>query len=296
MDSQETLAAVQLAAAIMVLAYASVLDLKTRRVPNAFWIVLSAFGVLLLPARIIMDEAPIEYVLILIPVLAILSDVFWDADNDSSYRRYSPIAKYAIALIATGALGSAWAAEEYFQPLLAIPVVMMVIVLMYMFDLIRGGADAKALIALSILFPIYPSISGMPFIEGNDAMEIVFPFALSVLTNAAILVAFLPVAFLIRNLVKGDLRFPQVFVGYVLDIDDVAGKHVWLMERIDGERHIFYSRPKSDEDISKEIQKLRERDVTRVWITPKIPFIVPMLGGVVLTAVLGNILFLLFGF
>lgn len=296
MDSQEILAAIQLVAAIAVLGYASVLDLRTRRVSNISWIVLAVLGVLLVPLRIIVDDAPIEYMLILVPVLAILSDVFWDADGDSAFSRYSSMLKYGVALVATIALGAAWIGEGYFQPLLAVPVVMMVIVLMYILDLIRGGADAKALISLAILFPVYPAVAGFPLISGNETLQIIFPFSISVLVNAAILVVFLPLAFLVMNLARRDLKSPQVFVGYRMDIDRIADKHVWLMERIEDDKHIFYARPKSEEDLAEELGKLREQGLTRVWITPKIPFIVPMLAGLVLTALGGNLLFLLFSF
>lgn len=289
-------AALQLLAAIAVLCLASARDLRTRRVSNTFWIGLSVLGIVLLPLRIINDDAPIEYSLILIPVFAILSDVFLDLDGDSTFSRYFPMLKYGVALAATTALGMVWIDEKYFQPLLAIPVVMMVIVLMYMFDLIRGGADAKALISLTVLFPAYPVVAGFPLIAANETLQIIFPFSLSVLVNAAILVVFLPIVFLAKNLARGDVRFPQAFAGYRMDIDRVAGKHVWLMERIENDQHIFYARPRSDEDLVQELGRLRERGLTRVWVTPKIPFIVPMLAGFVLTIIAGNVLFLLFSF
>lgn len=294
MDSQEAIAAIQLTAAVAVLGYASVLDLRTRRAPNALWIALSTLGVVLLPIRIVVDDEPIEYAIILIPVLAILADVFWDESGNSALSRFVPAAKYGVAIIATFLLAAAWINEAYFQPLLAVPIVMMVIVLMYMLDLIRGGADAKALISLAILFPVYPSIMSFPLISADGTMQILFPFAISVLTNAAILVAILPLAFLIMNVARRDLRSPQVFLGYRMDVEQVEDKHVWLMERIIEGNRVFYTRPKVEENLVEELAKLKEQGISRVWITPKIPFIIPMLAGLVLTAVAGNVLFLLF--
>ena len=296
MDSQEAIAAIQLTAAVAVLGYASVLDLRTRRAPNALWIALATLGVVLLPIRVAVDDEPIEYAIVLIPILAILADVFWDAGGNSALSRFMPAAKYGVAVIATILLAVAWINDTYFQPFLAVPVVMMVIVLMYMLDLIRGGADAKALISLAVLFPVYPLIASFPLVSADETMQIVFPFSISVLTNAAILVAFLPLAFLIMNLLRRDLKSPQIFLGYRMEIDRVIGKHVWLMERIIEGRRVFYTRPKIEENLTEELAKLREQGITRVWITPKIPFIIPMLAGLLLTAVVGNVLFLLFGF
>ena len=295
MDSQEAITAVQLIAAAAVLGYASVLDLRTRRVPNAFWIALSALGVFLVPVRIAIDEAPMEYAVILIPVLTILADVFWDSGENSNHSRLLPAAKYGAALVVTAALGATWIDEVYFQPLLAVPVMMMVIVLMYMLDLIRGGADAKALISLAILFPVYPSIMSFPLISADGTMQILFPFAISVLTNAAIIVAFLPLVFLVTNLVRRDMKSPQIFLGYRMEIEKVTEKHVWLMERIIDGRRIYYTRPKIEEDLSNELAMLKQAGISRVWITPKIPFIIPMFAGLLLTAIAGNLLFLLFG-
>jgi preflagellin peptidase FlaK len=296
MAAQEGLAVLQLAVAIAVFGYASMLDLKTRRVSNASWIVLSILGVALLPIRIVIDEAPAEYLLIMIPVLAILSDVFWDAGGDSTLSRYSPLLKYGVAVTATVILGMTWADDEHFRHLLAIPIVMIVVVALYMLDMIRGGADAKALIALAVLFPVYPSIAGFPLISGSEALQTLFPFALAVLVNAAILVVFLPIVFLVMNLARGDMKFPQVFVGYRMPIDSIPNEHVWLMERMVNGSHMFYTRPKVEEDLKVELGRLKERGVSRVWVTPKIPFIVPMLAGIILTAVVGNFLFLFFNF
>jgi preflagellin peptidase FlaK len=296
MTPQEGLAVLQLAVAIAILGYASILDLRTRRVSNASWITLSVLGVALIPIRVVVDDAPAEYLLIMIPVLAILSDVFWDSDGDSALSRYSPLLKYGVAVIVTVALGVTWADDEYFRHLLAIPIVMIVVVVLYMLDMIRGGADAKALIALAVLFPVYPIIAGFPIISGSEALQTLFPFALAVLVNAAILVVFLPIVFLVMNLARGDGKFPQVFVGYRMPIESIADEHVWLMERIVNGSHVFYTRPKAEEDLKVELERLKERGVSRVWVTPKIPFIVPMLAGLILTAVLGNFLFLFFSF
>ncbi len=296
MTPQEGLAVLQLAVAISILGYASVLDLRTRRVSNASWIILSIVGVALLPIRIIFDEEPVEFLLVAIPILAILSDVFWDSDNDSALSRYSPLLKYGVAVATTVVLGMMWADDEYFRHLLAIPIVMIVVVILYMLDMIRGGADAKALIALAVLFPVYPMIAGLPLISGSEALQTLFPFALTVLVNAAILVVFLPVVFLVMNLTRGDLKFPQIFVGYRMPIDGIEGEHVWLMERIVNGDHVFYTRPKAEEDLKVELARLREKGVAKAWVTPKIPFIVPMLASVILTAVVGNFLFLFFSF
>ncbi|HIH00862.1 TPA: hypothetical protein HA259_02060 [Thermoplasmata archaeon] len=296
MDSSELISIVALVGAIAALCYASILDVRTRRVPNKYWIFLSLLGLILIPLRIVADEEGLEYALILVPIGAILLDVYHEVESNSALAKLLPVVKYGVAVIATIALGFMWIDNGYFQPLLAVPVLMLVFVLMYMVDLIKGGADAKALIALAVLFPTVPSIGELPIIAPHDSIaNVLFPFALGVLTDAAFLVIFLPVLFLVRNIAARDVKFPQMFLGYRIDSTVDQPGFVWLMETVEDGRHRLYTRPRSGEDIALELSRLRDHGISRVWVTPKIPFIVPILGGLILAAVAGNILFLLIG-
>lgn len=297
MHSSDVITAVQLAITAVILVRASHLDLRTRRVPNAYWIVLSLAGVGMMVSRLVIDEAPLEYLLVLVPVTAVLLDVFWDHEGESALARGAPIVKYSVAVAGVVALLLQWHDDAYFQHLIAIPILMLAIIVMYMFDVIRGGADAKALIALSIMFPFYPLVWELPILSvGTDAAQILFPFAFSVLINSAILVVFLPVLFLLRNVASGDLRFPQMVLGYKMDIESIGGSFVWLMETVDNGTLVYQSRPKRHEDTSGELEKLRVHGLTRVWVTPKIPFIIPISASFIFTVVVGNLLFPIFGF
>ena len=171
---------------------------------------------------------------------------------------------------------------------------MLAFVLMYMFDLIRGGADAKALIALAVMFPFYPHIGSLPIIQAVDWFgEIVFPFAFAVLVNAAIVVVFVPVVFLFMNLMARDMTFPQAVLGYRVAVGEARGRFVWLMERIEEGKHVIYTKPKQEEDLDAELDLLAKAGIEKVWVTPKIPFIIPIFVSLILTAVFGNILLLL---
>jgi len=172
---------------------------------------------------------------------------------------------------------------------------MLFVVIMYMLDLIRGGADAKALLSLAILFPFHPDLGSFPILQSDNASaEILFPFSFVVLVTAAIVVAFFPLGFLAKNALAGEFRSPQGFLGYRLNADDFKGRHVWLMERMEQGTHRFYTRPRNDEDLEKEAKLLLENGYKRVWVTPKIPFIIPMLVALVFSTLVGNILLLLF--
>ncbi len=289
MESDEALAAARLAAAVAVLAYASILDIRTRKVGNRSWVLLSGLGAILLIAQLLLDDQPLEYALVLVPIVLVLADVFLEVKIDESNARYVALLEYSAAVIVTLLLIMEYGSDPYFQHLLGVPVMMLFVVLMYMLDAIRGGADAKALISLSILFPFHPSIGSFPLLEADLAdAEILFPFTFAVLITAAIIVAITPLAFVARNVARRDLRFPQMFLGYRVDVDVVGGKHVWLMERVVSGRHVLYAKPKRDENLVEELNALKAAGHSKVWVTPKIPFIVPILLGVLICAVIGN--------
>jgi len=294
-ESGDAITIVKIVVAATFLCYASALDWRTRKVPNVVWIALSAVALFLLPVQVLADEQDLEFLLVLVPILAILSDVYWDTPGDGLGAKMAPFVKYAIAVLSLIALGLAYPWETYAQHFLGIPAMMLAIVVMYMLDIIRGGADAKALLALSILFPFYPSVGDFPLVRGDtDAAEILFPFAFVILVNAAIIVALVPLGFLAKNLKSGDHRFPQAFLGYRMDSRDIVGKHVWLMERMENGRHAVFARPQRGDELKTDLEALAKAGRTRVWVTPKIPFIIPMTASLVVSVLLGNILMLLF--
>jgi preflagellin peptidase FlaK len=295
-DSSDAVTALRLAASVALLGYASLLDWRTRRVGNAYWIALSAIGICLIPVQIAIDDQPLGYALVLIPVLAIFSDVYLDSGEDSRISRLAPVLKYSAAILSMIALGYFWIENAYFQNLVAVPALMLFIVLMYMLDMIRGGADAKALLALSVMFPFYPAIGNLPLIRlETSSAETLFPFTFAVLVTSAIIVALFPIGFAVKNLTAKEFKSPYGFLGYRKDLGTVSGKHLWLMEHVEDGNVKRHARPRHIEDLDREIELLKAAGVSRVWVTPKIPFIVPMTAALVFTVIVGNLLFLLFG-
>jgi preflagellin peptidase FlaK len=294
-DSAESVNALRLALSLSILAYASFLDLKTRKVPNIYWIGLGVAGLGLILVQLYVDEMPIEYLLVFVPILAILADVYLGSEEETTRAKLTTFGKYALALGSILVLAYRYGGDEYFQHLLAIPIIMLFVVIMYMLDIVRGGADAKALISLSILFPFYPAFGSIPFIHGEtSAAETLLPFSFSILVNAAIIVALTPLVFLARNLSRREFAFPLGLLGYKLDTADIANKHVWLMESIVDGKLVTHARPRRHEDQKADIELLASSGHKRVWVTPKIPFIVPMFVSLILTAVVGNVLLFIF--
>lgn len=295
MDSAESVNALRLVLSLSILAYASFLDLRTRKVPNVYWIGLGAAGLGLILVQLYVDDMPIEYLLVFVPILAILADVYLGSEEETTRAKLTTFGKYALALGSILALAYQYGGDEYFQHLLAIPIIMLFVVVMYMLDIVRGGADAKALISLSILFPFYPAFGSLPFIhDETSAAETLLPFSFSILVNAAIIVALTPLVFLAKNLSRKEFAFPLGLLGYKLDTAEIANKHVWLMESIMDGKLVTHVKPRKQENQKADIELLASSGYKRVWVTPKIPFIVPMFVSLILTTVVGNVLLLIF--
>jgi len=158
--------------------------------------------------------------------------------------------------------------------------------LMYLFFQMRllfGGADAKALMALAILVPIQPLIGAFPlWISFLPGSWIIF-------ANATILFLLIPLSLLIYNLGKRTLKFPHSLLGYVISVKKAKQKFVWPLEKIkDGKRKLMYM-PKNF-DINEELAEFEKLGITEIWVTPKIPFMIPLLAGFLTSFILGDIL------
>src|SRR2546428_9783438 len=98
------------------------------------------------------------------------------------------------------------------------PIMVLVYQGFYRLRLLHGGADAKGLIALTLLIPAYPDALPFPVLQADarvDALlRVVFPFSLVIWVDAAVLSLAVPVALLIYNVARGDLALPQALLGY----------------------------------------------------------------------------------
>lgn len=169
--------------------------------------------------------------------------------------------------------------------LLFIPIMIGLFYVFFQFRLLFGGADAKALMAIAILAPIEPSIMQFP-VWKNSFM----PFSWSIFSNSLIIFLFIPISLLIFNIFKKDVQFPFIFLGYKMTIGKARKKYVWPLEKIvDGKRKFVYMPKNFDSD--KEYDELEKNGITEIWITPKIPFMIPLLVGFICAFILGDLLF-----
>jgi preflagellin peptidase FlaK len=293
----------RIAVALIFFVFASISDWRTRKVGNITWIVLgaTAFGFFWLD--LMQRNAPLISQSLLLPTLFLFVDIFWDRKKEirtltGSVGAILYILSFSwIAYVAYSVLsGTTEWNENISGPMVAFAMVV-VFELFYMLDVIKGGADAKAVICLAVLFPWYREVvNGLPLISPTYvAVPVFFTFALSVLFVGALISLVTPFYFLARNIKSGNKIGGRSFLGFTLPIDQVEGQFVWLIEWVEDGQLKFSARKMRDSaNIKGDLAALREMGRDEVWVTYKIPFIIPLTVGMAVVLVLGNPLFLLY--
>ncbi|MCS7116690.1 MAG: prepilin peptidase [Nitrososphaerota archaeon] len=226
----------RIVACIIMLTYASYMDLKTREITDKLWFISSAIGIATLLYEYLFEGIPL-------------------------YRGFLMI--------------------------LSIGITSAVSILLY-YAGFYGGADAKALISLSLLLPLYQPLYSL------------YPFApLITFNNSIFTTLILPIYFLIKNLirmVRGEKifqgfesepvwkKFLVCLLGYRLDIDERKKFYFALEESVNGKRRFKISLLRADEDYLQG---------GGVWATPGVPFILYITVGFVIMILVGDLLAIL---
>ncbi|KKG14529.1 peptidase A24 [Methanosarcina sp. 2.H.T.1A.6] len=243
----------KLAACLPFLLYSSYLDLKTRRVPNRVWklMLLSLSGFLI-------------YEIVNGGIFFLLQLVF------SFYSSFF---------------------------------------LVYLLFRIRifGGADAKALIVIGTLVPVYPA----PECYGYTFPLLGFPpaglFALTVLENSFLLTAAVPLGLFCYNILHFTpdmLKKPYYMLfAYRTNIKDLRrllekGRHIRLAERFElnnGKLYPFFAGRgiTVNHNMLSRLEAHEEQGLlgSTIWVTPGLPFMIPITVSFVLAVIFGDLVF-----
>lgn len=285
-------------AGFLVVAAAS--DLRTRRVRDVLWIALGTLGLVLLAAELVVRSAPwptwsLCGAAAILFYAVFLGKPLFDVDGFHARPGRIVLLLAAAALLfgslgATGTGGSSPPVPE----LATMPIMVVVYQGFYRLRLLHGGADAKGLIALTLLVPSYPDAVPFPLLpidpRLDSVLRLAFPFSLAVWVDAAIVSLAVPVALLVFNAARGDFTLPQALLGYRARINPFPA-HAWLMEKItDRGEHVLVLFPKRGVDPAEDIARLRAAGIERTWVTPQTPFMVPLVVGFLLAFFAGNLL------
>ncbi len=256
--------------------YASYSDYRERLISTWIWFVLGIFAI----AFAVLQFPDIISIIALSPSVIIFYEWFFEWDH-----KWVSYAIYGLA--AAIFLYSLQFASEC-APLIVMFIMMIFIRALHGAKIIRGRADARALMTVALLQPLYPQFYSFPIFrpEYVELVQLTFPFVFLVLLYSAFAALIYLLFVLFRNLLRGDVGFPEMFIGYRIPLDRVNKEQVWLMERIVDGEHVLYVHPHEHSD--EDLKKLKEFGRDRVWVQPKIPFVIYITAGLVLAYLVGN--------
>ena len=177
--------------------------------------------------------------------------------------------------------------------------VIFVIDLAWRFRLLHGGADAKALMWVTLLLPTWATMP-LIFSSATDAV-ILLPVSVALLIWGGLAFLFIPIIMLVLNIKNGHLRsFRDLRLAWhasVISIDEVTKRHVWLlsdtMEMPNGETRVVHHaraprQTPSEAVLAQQIQRLEEHGLTQVWVSFKMPLLVFLFPAILPLVVLGE--------
>ena len=265
---------------------ASVFDWKYREIPDWHWAIMFVVGIILSIAKVI--DSGLDPVGLLMPlcVALIAFDCLYDREPSIMMDMTIYIAIAILAIVPFVMIGG-----DVGRTFISIPITYAAMNVLYYTGLVRGGADAKSIIAIASVFPTYPEILGMPIIDVPSGIESqVFTPAFAVLTMALVLSLLYGVFNFIRNLIAGNTVMPQMIIGTMMPIEKAKVSKVWSMEDIvDGESVITTSAIEDDEIW----KRLEDGGRTEIWVTAIIPFLIPITIAFIIMVTVGFPLFTL---
>ncbi|MGA1821135.1 MAG: prepilin peptidase [Thermoplasmatota archaeon] len=284
----------------IVLCAAAISDIKTRRVSDRYWILLLAASAPLLLVEIYHmggAEKPLSFLLLGLPIGFMVFALYgYPEIREIMEGKFEDIIFGIVYLGAAAAtiIGAIYGDRSLLGRIAFSSLFMLIYFILYSVPIagvriIHGGADAKCMISLAAVFPWYgeklPIWTG-PFYDlviDHTATEFIFPFHFSVMLNGALVtVVFLALFLPVMNMIRGRFHPVRMFTSYVLDVDDLAGRFVWVYIEEDGKRRKVDPTPEVIRDLVEDGKK-------EVRVTPKIPFIVSLALGFAAQVVFGNL-------
>ncbi len=165
----------------------------------------------------------------------------WAAWRDIQTRRVPNVVWYPMA--ALGVLLLVWEGAGHLPPAEAVDRLYLlrvgislgfVVPLSYLFWRLGGfgGADAKALMALAVLVPVFPTYylqtATLPLVSTTLGV-----FSMTILTNTVILGLLYPLALTLRNAARGVFS-PLMFIGHRIPVAALRTTHGRLLETEEG--------------------------------------------------------------
>lgn len=167
-----------------------------------------------------------------------------------------------------------------------------------------GGGDAKGLMVLSVLFPLYPVLHYSGKVFPLLGIPVIGFFTFTVLENALLLTILVPLCIFCYNLLHFSpemIKTPHfMFIGYRTEISSLKNKkYIGLLEKFEldetGTLKKSFSRTGLNFDANErpELEEYMKKGLIGkdVWVTPGLPFMIPITASFITTIVFGDLIF-----
>ena len=301
------------------MAWAAWMDHKNRRVPNEHWIVWAKPAVFIWALDLMVQGADWTIYLTAAGVVAYASVSVFGRPTLKDARAGSWMDRWFLIWYAAAAVGTVAGALRYqdvtpmdvilnqgdslgilWWKTAAVFLVIFFIDLAWRMRLLHGGADAKALMWVTLVFPTWATVP-LPFAADASSSVVALPVSIALLIWGGLAFLLIPVVMLALNLKGGHLRglsdLKLAWHASKIPLDDVAKRHVWLltdtMSMPNGEERIVHHsraprQTPTDEALQAHIERLRVLGVDEVWVSFKMPLLVFLFPAVLPLVLVGD--------
>ena len=280
----------------IMLSYGSWSDFKTRKVSNLVWIYGGILGSLLLIYEVysIWEDYGVYIWALLFATFNLFFNSFVDEyvldKNQAILWKSSQYIAILCSVYFFFSFDSNDIPKNNYQliDLISIPFLMILMYVWFYFGPTIGGADVKAIMAISLITPFTLAV-------GDDSLTAFdtrgFPYPFVIFMNSLLLYLLIPFSLAIYNIFKGNLESPffQIFFGTKMELSKARESFVWPMQQVIGEKVVMVAFVKHKLNSDKEWKKLENKGISNPWITFKVPYIIPLALSFIITAFFGDI-------
>lgn len=301
------------------MAWAAWMDHKNRRVPNEHWIVWAKPAVFIWALDLMVQGADWTIYLTAAGVVAYASISVFGRPTIKDARAGSWMDRWFLIWYVAAAIGTVAGALRY-QDVTPMDVILdqgdslgmlwwktaSVFLVIFFIDLawrmrlLHGGADAKALIWVTLVFPAWATVP-LPFAVDSAPSVVALPVSIALLIWGGLAFLFIPLVMLGLNIKGGHLRglsdMKLAWHASKIPLEDVAKRHVWLltdtMSMPNGEERIVHRsraprQTPTDEAMQAHVERLRSLGVGEVWVSFKMPLLVFLFPAVLPLVLVGD--------
>lgn len=301
------------------MAWAAWMDHKNRRVPNEHWIVWAKPAVFIWALDLMVQGADWTIYLTAAGVVALASVSVFGRPTFSEARAGSWMDRAFLLWYLLAAVGTVAGALKY-QHVTPIDVVLnqgdglgilwwktasvffviLFIDLAWRLRLLHGGADAKALMWVTLVFPSWVTVP-LPLAISGASSVVALPVSVALLIWGGLAFLLIPFILLLFNAKRGYIGrlsdFRYAWHASKIPLDEVLDRHVWLltdtMVMPSGEETVVHRsraprQTPTEEALRAHVERLKALGVEEVWVSFKMPLLVFLFPAVLPLVLIGD--------